>query len=154
MKQFQRLHQEMGEGGFSEHIPTETKPTPPGFMTSDFGTEEKIPSHLNSPQLIEAYATTQGLKTAPPGEFLGGWPYQGEDYLDRSRKYASRSAGTAAMALQNSRCAACQVLRRPGDVFSPGRPDLHCCRARTSSGGREPGHSGVAAPYRSLRSEP
>jgi hypothetical protein len=92
VKQFQRLHQEMQEGGFSEHIPTATKPEPPGFMVSDFGPEYKVPSHLNSPQLLETYAKTNGLDKSPPGEFMGGWQEEGNlDYSDVSRQYPDTS---------------------------------------------------------------
>lgn len=104
MKQFQRLHQEMQEGGFSEHIPTATKPEPPGFMVSDFGPEYKVPSHLNSPQLLETYAKTHGLDQSPPGEFMGGWQEEGNlDYSDVSRKYPDASRGHIAMTFQNQK---------------------------------------------------
>jgi hypothetical protein len=102
-KQFQRLHEELQGGGFSEHIPTATKPSAPGFMVSDFGSEQTIPSHLNSPQLLEAYAKTHGLDTAPPGEFMGGWPDEGLDYADVSRQYPTEARGRTAMTLQNQK---------------------------------------------------
>jgi hypothetical protein len=102
-RQFERLHEELKGGGFSEHIPTETRPQAPGFMVSDFGTEDKRPSHLTSPQLLEAFARVQGLTQAPMGEFMGGWPEEGEDYLDVSRQYPDVERGKIAMILQNQR---------------------------------------------------
>ena len=114
MSQFDRLHGELQEGGFSEHIPTATKPQPPGFMVSDFGTEQKIPSHLNTSQMMKAYAVDKGLTSAPPGENMGGWPEKGEDYLDVSRKYPDQSRGMVAMTFQNQK--AMYDLSKPHDA--------------------------------------
>lgn len=113
-EQFKRLHEELKGGGFSEHVPTASKPQPPGFMVSDFNTEDKRPSHLQSPQLMEAFANVHGLTKSPPGEFMGGWPEEGgTDYLDVSHQFPDAARGKVAMTFQNQR--AMYDLSKPFD---------------------------------------
>ena len=99
--QFGRLLGELAGGGFSEHLPTASKPSS-GFMVSDYGTEQKIPSAQTTEAHLSDFARGRNLTTSPPGEYLGGWRSpKGVDFLDVSRRYPTRAAGTAAMAFQN-----------------------------------------------------
>jgi hypothetical protein len=109
--QAERLHEELAGGGYSEHIPTGTKPSPPGYMVSDFGSERQVPQHLSSPQIISEYVKQHGLEGSPPSEYAGGWRPDKEegvaptDYLDVSRKYENPSAMRFAMVTQNQKAA-------------------------------------------------
>lgn len=103
MKQYQRLHAALRGGGFSEHVPSQSAPPATGYMVSDYGTEQKTPAHLSSPQLLKTYATSRGLTHSPPGEYMGGWANKANqtDYLDVSRHYANPTAAKFAMVTQN-----------------------------------------------------
>lgn len=72
-------------------------------MVSDFGTEEKIPAHLSSPQLLAAFAERHKMTQSPAGEYMGGWANKTNetDYLDVSRHYANPAAAKVAMVFQN-----------------------------------------------------
>lgn len=70
-------------------------------MVSDYGSEQRIPSAETTEEDLKNYAERTGLTAASPAEHMGGWRFQGTDYLDKSRRYPNESTGRAAMAFQN-----------------------------------------------------
>lgn len=101
--QFTRLHGELRGGGFSEHLPTATKPPSNSYMVSDYGTEERIPKGDVTPGRLQSFAHGHGLNAAPTGEYMGGWspPEQPDDFLDKSRAYPDIQRGRQAMVVGN-----------------------------------------------------